>query len=392
MTLRIKAVDTVHCTSLNPQFVFVRVHTDGGLVGLGQTADYRTAPVILDLARRFYIGQDARHVEALWNSAFRAAAYHGYSGAELRAISALDIALWDLVGQAGGMPIHALLGGPVHQRLPIYNTCSNYNEHNDRVLARQDPDRLVGELLEKGITCLKAAFFDDYAHGAAGGGSSGAAGQRISPDGIAGGLRTIERVLRAGAGKMEVMVEMHGIWSLTAATEIARACRDLPAPGVHWLEDPIWQDNAESWAALRQLSPVRIAGSERLYTRHQMRRLLEVHGTDVFIADITWAGGITEFKKMASMAEAYDVPIAAHDHSGPVNLWASAHALLNAPNAYMMETTRVFYDTYYDSLVEGDPILRDGHIHLPERPGLGISLRPEVLERPDAVVSRSDAP
>jgi galactonate dehydratase len=389
--MKITQVETVYCTSLNPQFVFVRVHTDAGLVGLGQTADYRTTQVIHDLAQRFFIGKDARHVEALWNASFRAAAYHGYSGAELRAISALDIALWDLVGQGAGLPIYELLGGPVYHSLPIYNTCSNYKEHNDRVLVREDPDRLVGELLEKGISCLKAAFFDDFAHGAAGGGATGAAGQRITPDGIAGGLKTIERVLRAGGGKMEVMVEMHGIWSLTAATEIARACRDLPAPGVHWLEDPIWQDNAESWADLRKQSPVRIAGSERLYTRHQMRRLLELHGTDVFIADITWAGGISEFKKMAAMAEAYDVPMAAHDHSGPVNLWASAHALLNAPNAYMMETTRVFYDTYYGDLVDGAPILKNGHIHLPEGPGLGIALRPSVLERPDAVVQRTTA-
>jgi L-alanine-DL-glutamate epimerase-like enolase superfamily enzyme len=94
---------------------------------------------------------------------------------------------------------------------------------------------------------------------------------------------------------------------------------------------------------------------------------------------------------MATMADAYRVPVAAHDHSGPVNLYASAHVLLNAPNAYMMETTRVFYETYYDELVEGEPILRDGAMHRPQGPGLGIRLRPAVFERSDLTIQRSDA-
>jgi galactonate dehydratase len=176
------------------------------------------------------------------------------------------------------------------------------------------------------------------------------------------------------------------LWNLMSAVAIARALDGLP---IHWLEDMLWQDNAETWADLRAKSPFRIAGSERLFTRHQMRRLLELHGTDVMIGDITWTGGISELKKMATMAETYGIPLAPHDHSGPVNLWASAHVLLNVPNAYIMETTRVFYDTYYSELVEGTPIIRQGYIHLPEGPGLGIRLRPDVSARPDATVQRS---
>jgi L-alanine-DL-glutamate epimerase-like enolase superfamily enzyme len=188
---------------------------------------------------------------------------------------------------------------------------------------------------------------------------------------------------------MEVMIEGHGLWNLTSAIAIARALDGLP---IHWLEDLLWQDNAEEWPTLRDKSPFPIAGSERLYTRHQMRRLLETHGTDVMIGDVTWTGGISELKKMATLAETYGIPLAPHDHSGPVNIWASAHVLLHVPNAYIMETTRVFSDPrfgYYHELVEGEPILREGRMSLPQGPGLGIRLRPEVQKRDDATVQRT---
>jgi galactonate dehydratase len=377
--MKITAVETIHLRRLSPDFILVRVHTDAGPIGLGQTADARTAPVVHDLARRFLLGQHPLHIESLWATMFDHAGFHGYSGAESRAISAIDIALWDLLGQVTGQPIYMLLGGPCRDRIRIYNTCSTYGDRSDASLAREDPVRLAGELLEAGITCMKWAMFDPYARQSR--------GQTISPAQLREGMAGIEAIARAFDGRMEVMIEGHGLWNLTSAIAIARALDGLP---IHWLEDLLWQDNAETWADLRARSPFPIAGSERLYTRHQMRRLLELHGTDVMIGDVTWTGGISELKKMATMAETYGIPLAPHDHSGPVNLWASAHVLLNVPNAAIMETTRVFYETYYDEIVEGAPIVRQGHLHLPEGPGLGIRLRPEVLERPDATIERSD--
>ncbi len=381
--MKITAVETIHLSQVAPPFIFVRVQTDEGIVGLGQTADTRTAPVVHDLAARFLIGRDPAHIEALWTTMTDFAAFHGYAGAEMRAISALDIALWDLLGQVAGQPIYALLGGPCRDRIRVYNTCSTYGAHSDAALVRADPTRLAGELLEAGITCLKWAQFDPYARASH--------GQAITAAQIKEGIAPIEAIARAFDGRMEVMIEGHGLWNLTSAVAIARALDGLP---IHWLEDLLWQDNPEEWADLRDKSPIRIAGGERLFTRHQLRRLLELHGTDVVIGDVTWTGGISELKKLATFAEVYGIPLAPHDHSGPVNLWASAHVLLNVPNAYIMETTRVFYDErfgYYHELVEGAPIIRAGYLHLPEGPGLGIRLRLEVPTRPDATVQRTDA-
>jgi L-alanine-DL-glutamate epimerase-like enolase superfamily enzyme len=377
--MKITAIETLYLREVGPPFIFVLVHTDAGLTGLGQTADFRTAPVVHDLAQRCLVGQNPLHIESLWATMFDAAGFHGYSGAELRAISAIDIALWDILGQATGQPIYTLLGGPCRDRIRIYNTCSAYRERSDRELAKRDPVRLAGELLEQGITCMKWAMFDDYARASR--------GQAITAAQIKEGMAGIEAVADAFNGEMEVMVEGHGLWNVTSAVAIAQALEGLP---VHWLEDMLWQDNPEAWADLRARTGLRIAGSERLYTRHQMRRLLELRGTDVMIGDITWTGGVSELKKMATMAEVYAIPLAPHDHSGPVNLWASAHVLLNVPNGYIMETTRVFYESYYDELVEGEPIIREGHLHLPQGPGLGIRLRPAVRERPDAVIERSE--
>lgn len=378
--MKVTAVETISLGEIGSRpFIFVQVHTDEGLIGLGQTADARTAPVLHDLAQTFLLGQNPLDIESLWWKMFDFAAYHGYSGAELRAISALDIALWDLLGQVANLPIYALLGGAVRDRIRIYNTCSAYKEHSDGEKARRDPVGLAEELLASGITCMKFASFDTPARMSH--------GQIISAAQIREGLKGVEAVAKAFNGEMEVMIDGHGLWNLTSAIKIARALDGLP---VHWFEDPLWQDNPEEWADLRDKSPVTIAGSERLYTRHQMRHLLEMHGTDVMIADVTWTGGISEMKKMATMAETYGVPLAPHDHSGPVNMWASAHVLLNIPNAYIMETTRVFYDTYYSEMVEGESIIRDGHMHLPEGPGLGIRLRPEVLKRNDVTYMRSD--
>jgi galactonate dehydratase len=196
--VRVTAIETIHLSGVYPPFFFVQVHTDAGLVGLGQTADTRTIPVVHDLAQRFLLGQNALHIESLWATMFDFAGFHGYSGAELRALSALDIALWDLLGQVAGLPIYALLGGPSHERIRIYNTCSAYGEYNDSRRARTDPVPLAEELLQAGITCMKWSMFDPAARQSR--------GQSITAAQLREAAAGIEAVAKAFGGQMEVMV------------------------------------------------------------------------------------------------------------------------------------------------------------------------------------------
>jgi L-alanine-DL-glutamate epimerase-like enolase superfamily enzyme len=235
-------------------------------------------------------------------------------------------------------------------------------------MAQEDPARLVDELLSNGITCVKTQPWDRI--------GGGQRRQALSPAQLREGVAFFEAIDQAAEGQMEMMIDLHSSWGLSNVIAISNALANAGLP-IYWIEDPVWHEQPEAWAELRQRTSIRIAGSERLLTRHQMRPLLEAGGTDVMIGDITWTGGISELKKMATMADAFGVPLAPHDHSGPVNLWASAHVLLNVSNASLMETTRVFYETYYDEMVEGEPILRGGHMHLPRGSGLGIRLRPE---------------
>jgi L-alanine-DL-glutamate epimerase-like enolase superfamily enzyme len=364
--MHITAVETiVPDLTLSRPFTFVRIHTDEGVVGLGQTADLRTVGVIHDLGRQFLLGADPRHVTALWHRMFDWVSYHGYAGAEIRAISAFDIALWDILGQSVGQPIVALLGGAVHDSVPIYHTCGGAD--GDRV--RQDPAGLAEELLAQGVSGMKWSPFDEYA--------AESHGQYITPAQLTAAIAGMDKA--ALGGRMEIMVDAHGLWSPGCAAQILRALDGFP---LRWLEDPISSDNAPEWARLRERSTVPIAGGERLLTRYQLHRLLAVGGVDVLISDVTWSGGITEARRTADLAEIYGVPLATHGNSGPVNLWSAAHVLTSVRNACAAETVRAHHD-YFDSVVDGPSILDHGRIDAPTAPGLGIRLRDDfpVLAR-----------
>lgn len=366
--MKITGIETiVPELALNRRFTFVRIHTDEGIIGLGQTVDIRTVGVVHDLAERFLIGRNPLRVRELWHEIFDWVAFHGYAGAESRALSAFDIALWDICGQAYGQPIVNLLGGPINDSVPIYNTCGTFGEFSDGARSGSDPVRLAEELLAQGITGMKWAPFDRFA--------KLSHGMRITASQIAEGISGIEKVAAEFGDRMQIMVEAHGMWNAGSAAQIASALQGLPVP---WIEDPIAQDNFGEWAWLRAKSPIPIAGGERLLTRHQMRRLIETGGVDVIISDVTWAGGITEAVRIAEFADMFGVSFATHGNSGPVNLWSAAHSLCAVPNAYAAETVRVYHDPvngYYHTVADGPQILDGGRVLAPTAPGLGIAMR-----------------
>ncbi len=380
--MRVTAVETVYWTGLHPQFIMVRVHTDEGLIGLGQTADYRTAGVLHDLAARYVIGRDPRDVERIWHDLFTFARFHGYAGAELRAISALDIALWDLLGQSLGAPIWQVLGGKVRPGIRVYNTCSAYKEFDDREHVRRDPVGLATELMDAGITALKYSPFDQYV--------APSLGYDLSDAQIEEAIAPIYAIAERYGGRFEVAIEGHAVLSLPNALRVARVLERSGLP-IMWLEDLTHPEHAVAWRSLKEETKIPICGSERLMTRHQLLPLLEARAIDVLMSDITWVGGISELRKTAVMAEPYGIPIAPHDHSGPVNLVASAHVLVHVPNAYVMESTRAFYRTYYPEIVTPGEFIRDGILYPPDGPGLGVALTDEALVRPDGVWKRSEA-
>lgn len=385
----ISAIDTLRLPE-HPNTVWVQIHTSEGLVGLGETYYIPTAveAVIHDFAAPLLLGQSAFDRERHWQNLFSYANFFGYAGAEMRALSALDIALWDLLGQYTGQPIYNLLGGRCRESIRIYNTCVNTPMYADLDGFLQRPGELAESLLAEGITQMKVWPWDRFAPqmaidgltGPAGWSSVGPAGHDISSEDLKQGLWTIQEIRKAVGDRMDIAIEGHSRWDLNVALRIARA---LEPYDVIWMEDIIQPDSVDDLARLVSETRVPQCVSERLFTKFAFREVLERHAAHIVMPDLIWTGGITETVKIATLADAYHLAIAPHDCTGPVNVFACLHVCAATPNAMVMETVRGFYRGYYLDLMTQRVPAREGRAFFDFGPGLGVALRPDVLARPD---------
>ena len=394
--MRITALETVRIAE-RPNLVWVLVHTDEGLTGLGETF-YQAATVEAHVHEHVaprVIGRDPLAIDRLANDLV---GYLGFrsTGAEVRGNSAFDIALWDLFGKVTGQPIAQLLGGFSRERIRTYNTCAGVdyikratgqqtaNFGLDGASDRYDDlngflhraDELAESLLADGITAMKIWPFDAAAEKTR--------GQYISSADLKAALEPFEKIRRAVGDRIDIMVEFHSLWQLLPAQRIARA---LEPYDTFWHEDPIRMDSLASLARYAEASTAPICASETLGSRWAFRDLLETNAAGVIMLDIAWCGGLSEARKIASMAEAWHLPVAPHDCTGPVVLCASTHLSLNAPNALVQESVRAFYNTWYRDIVTALPAIADGTITVPPGPGLGTELHPD-LDRLHTVTRR----
>jgi galactonate dehydratase len=401
--VKITQMDTLRLGEF-PNILFILVHTDEGLSGLGETF-YGARAVeayVHETAAPYLLGKDPfqidRHANALYG-------YLGYrsSGAETRGNSAVDIALWDLFGKTTGQPLYQLLGGRSRETVRTYNTCAGYRYVRDAprqevanwglpekaAEAAEGPyedldaflhraDELAEDLLAQGITGMKIWPFDPYAEASD--------GHHISNDDLNKALEPFRKIRGAVGMKMDVMVEFHSLWDLPAANKIARALEEFEP---YWFEDPVKADDLGALAKFARSTHVPVAASETLSGRFAFKELMERGAAEVAMLDISWCGGIGEAKKIATMVEAYKLPVTPHDCTGPVVLAASTHLSVNAPNALIQESVRAYYTGWYKELVTQLPVVENGQIRPPEGPGLGTELIPDLDKRPDAHVVTS---
>lgn len=387
--MKITALETIQIDQV-PFLIFIRVHTDEGLIGTSDTY-YTTAAIrgaVHEWAAPMLLGRDPRQMERHWNALYaRSAARWGGTGVEMRTISAIDAALWDIVGQSLNAPIYQLLGGLAHDRVPTYNTCggpaygrvgwSRSGEGKgpleDLWAQLNEPEVLAQELLDEGITAMKIWPLDRIA--------LRGTGRHISADELREGLEPFRRIREAVGDRMEIMLEGHGYWDITTAKKIAHAVEEYrPA----WLEDMVLGHDIDQLKELKDSTTTPILASELLITRYQYRPLMEKRAADIVMVDPTWAGGITESRKIVTMAESFGLPVALHDCTGPFTLLAGVHLAFSAPNAIYQETVRAYLRTWYGDLVAETVTVEDGHILPPTGSGIGTSLLPDVLTRPDA--------
>ena len=385
--MKIAALETIRIAE-RPNLLWLLVHTEDGLTGLGETffgAETVEAHVHEWIAPRV-IGRDARRIDRL---SADLVGYVGFrsSGAEVRGNSAFDIALWDLWGKATGQPVAQLLGGFSRDSIRTYNTCAgsdyiktasgqttaNYalgpgaQGFDDLNAFMTRADELALSLLDEGITALKIWPFDLAAERSR--------GHYIPAEDLRAALEPFEKIRRAVGDRIDIMVEFHSMWQLLPAMQIARA---LAPYGTFWHEDPIRMDSLASLKRYADVSPAPICASETLGSRWAFRDLLETGVAGVVMLDIAWCGGLSEARKIAAMAEAWHLPVAPHDCTGPVVLAASTHLSLNAPNALVQESVRAFYRGWYRDLVTALPEVSGGMITVPPGPGLGLELNPEL--------------
>lgn len=400
--MRLVSLETLRPVQ-QPNLCFVRLSADDGNTGLGESffgaqaveayLHESVAPVLLGLddptpvrvARLLqpYVGQLG-------------------SGVETRGNGAVDIALWDLIGHQTNRSLAQMLGGPIRDQAPIYNTCAGvrYVSHSirqesanwglptgaadgryedlDAFLRR--PAKLARDLFDEGIRGMKIWPFDR--------GAERTGGLDISKEDLASGLTIIEAIRSEVGFDMDVMVEMHGLWSRIGATKIASALTEYRP---FWIEDPIRSGSMSALSALRSDIDVPIATGETSTGRRAFLPLLQAGAIDIATLDVGWTGGITEAVKVASLADTYEVPIAPHDCTGPVSLAVAVHFVCSEPNGLIQETVRAFLRSWYSDFVEGLPAVEGGIVRLPVTPGHGISLRGD-LEARDLVLTRRSEP
>ena len=376
--------------------LWLQIHTSEGLVGLGETFFSPTAVEAYihdDLASKL-VGRDPLAIDAM---ARDLVGYLGFrsTGVESRAASAIDIALWDIFGKAVDQPLVQLLGGWTRTKIRTYNTCagsqymraagtqssSNWGNRNartgERITGFDDlndflfrADELAESLLSEGITAMKIWPFDLAAEANH--------GNYISSSELQYALAPFEKIRKRVGAMMDIMVEFHSLWNLLPAMNIAKA---LSPYNTFWHEDPIKMNSLKSLQRYASVSPAPVCASETLGSRWAFRDLLETGVAGVVMLDIGWCGGLSEARKIASMAETWHLPVAPHDCTGPVVYTASTHLSLNAPNALVQESVRAFYKGWYKDVVTRVPPVENGFVTVPTGPGLGCELLPDLDKR-----------
>ena len=391
---KISRLETIRISEF-PQLLWLEIGTEEGITGLGETffnAGAVEAYVHDDLAPQL-LGRDALAIDAI---ARDLVGYVGFrsSGVEVRGASAVDLALWDIFGKAAGQPVVQMLGGWTRDRIRTYNTCAGAqymrgaqtqssqnwglsNEISSGITGLNDlndfltrADELAESLLAEGISAMKIWPFDTAAEKTK--------GQYISSEDLKAALVPFEKIRKRVGDRMEIMVEFHSLWQLLPAMTIAKA---LTPYATFWHEDPIRMDSLGELKRYASVSPAPICASETLGTRWAFRDLLETDAAGVVMLDLSWCGGLSEARKIAAMAEAWHLPVAPHDCTGPVVFVASCHLSLNAPNALVQESVRAFYKGWYPEVITGLPEVTNGYVTVGRAPGLGCELRADIDQR-----------
>ena len=332
-------------------WLVVEIVSDDGLVGVGNAAlSPRVTKQVIDLyLKPLLIGADPWDLEFLWQLMYRKTMAFGRKGIGMVAISAVDIALWDLLGKSARQPVYRLLGGRTKQRIPVYAS---------RLYSTPLPE-LAAEARrykQEGFKAMKLRFGWGPVDGA---------------EGMQKNVELVRTVREAVGDGIDVMADAYMGWSL----DYAKRMLPLLEPfHLRWLEEAVIPDDLQGYAALKSYGRVPIAGGEHAFTLHEFRDLLEARALDVIQFDTNRVGGISQARKIAALAEAYQVPVV--PHAGQMHNYHVVMASLNSPIAehFPIVDVEVGNELFW-YIFDGEPKAVDGHVDLDEAtPGLGLTV------------------
>ncbi|MEM9327834.1 MAG: mandelate racemase/muconate lactonizing enzyme family protein [Bacteroidota bacterium] len=363
------------------QWMWVRLHTSNGLIGTGETYPFNeaTESVIKDFEWHSWagklLGANPLEIEHLWQRLFGQAAYHVFGGAEMRAMSAINLALWDILGQHANLPVYQLLGGSADKHIRVYNTYTNARNINGWKL-EEDMPQIAQFLVDQGISAIKYCPFDWVGRKNN--------GEYISKNDIDKSLEWIKKVRDTVGFDLEIGCEFHSLWNLPSAMRIAQA---LEPYDILFLEDILLQDNMQAYVPLARETSIPIVISERLATRFDFREMFESKAGDIAMYDLTWCGGISEGKKISDMANTYYLPTMMHTAGGPILWYASTHLAAAITNLFYVESVYPNWAERYPFFFDNVPQVDQGIVKPPNLPGLGLQFKPGLFERDDVIVN-----
>ena len=361
--ITITGVETYLVANPWKPWVFVEVETDAGVTGLAEATTHdkpRTIATAIDEMSKYFVGKDPFDTEQIWLEMYRDE-WFSKNVVNTTVCSAVDIACWDIKGKVLDKPVYELLGGTVHgKRLRAYAN-GWYTE------AEGEPEGFAEaavQVVEDGYDALK---FDPF----------GTAWQRMSKQNLNHSVDIVEAVREAVGPDIDLLIEGHGRFTAGQAVEIATQLEDAEPT---WFEEPCPPDSINSLAKVANKSPIPIATGERHMTKYDFFELITRTDVDIIQPDIMNTGGVTEAKKIASIAEADHVSFAPHNPQGPVATAINAHVDASVPNFMIQEVFQTYDVEWVDDLLVDPVEIRDGEIVIPDRPGFGIELDHDVVE------------
>jgi len=343
-------------------WLIVRIQTDEGIEGIGEASMLSQDPIVASLleewAENYLVGKNPMNGELHWTRLHQDNLGRG-GRLFSTALSGIDIALWDLRGKILGVPVYELLGGPYSQRLRVYA--------NGWYTTPGTPEQNAEEakkVVAMGYTAMKFDPFGKMAH------------TTITPEEAQLSEDRVAAVRDAVGPNVDILVEVHARFNVYTAVHLANRIEKY---NPFWFEEPVSQENVSEMKQVRSRINIPVATGERLYLKFPFFELVRNEAVDILQPDICNAGGITELKKIAGMAEAQHIMMAPHNTNSAVGTVASMHLDAAMPNFLIQEYHAEFYEPHYFEVIEGLPRQKEGYVDLPSGPGLGIRLNEELM-------------